>query len=78
MASFPNLRRLFIDARSDDEEREVSRRAVSTQFYHRFLTFIKHQRWLLGTDIAQFYNAVLFMGSVAVFSLIAQRMNATK
>ncbi|KAI0206623.1 hypothetical protein F4808DRAFT_990 [Astrocystis sublimbata] len=27
-ASFPNLRRLFIDARSDDEEREVSRRAV--------------------------------------------------
>lgn len=24
----------------------------------------------------QFYNAVLFMGSVAVFSLIAQRMNA--
>ncbi|KAI5920529.1 hypothetical protein F4810DRAFT_682308 [Camillea tinctor] len=31
MASFPNLRRLFIEARSDDEEREVSRRAVSTQ-----------------------------------------------
>lgn len=27
---------------------------------------------------AQFYNAVLFMGSVAVFSLIAQRMNATR
>lgn len=26
----------------------------------------------------QFYNAVLFMGSVAVFSLIAQRMNATR
>ncbi|PSR81008.1 hypothetical protein BD289DRAFT_50493 [Coniella lustricola] len=26
----------------------------------------------------QFYNAVLFMGSVAVFSLIAQRMNASK
>ncbi|KAI1811623.1 hypothetical protein GGS20DRAFT_588354 [Poronia punctata] len=51
-ASFPNLRRLFIDARSDDEEREVSRRA--------------------------FYNAVLFMSSVAVFGLIAQRMNATK
>ncbi len=24
----------------------------------------------------QFYNAVLFMGSVAVFSLIAQRANA--
>ncbi|KAI1260298.1 hypothetical protein F5Y18DRAFT_259709 [Xylariaceae sp. FL1019] len=28
-ASFPNLRRLFVDARSDGEEREVSRRAVS-------------------------------------------------
>lgn len=28
--------------------------------------------------LAQFYNAVLFMGSVAVFSLIAQRLNATK
>jgi hypothetical protein len=26
----------------------------------------------------QFYNAVLFLGSVAVFSLIAQRMNAAK
>ncbi|KAI1171697.1 hypothetical protein F4777DRAFT_582662 [Nemania sp. FL0916] len=51
-ASFPNLRRLFIDSRSDDEEREVSRRA--------------------------FYNAVLFMGSVAVFSLIAQRMNGVR
>ncbi|KAI1411966.1 hypothetical protein F5Y13DRAFT_190650 [Hypoxylon sp. FL1857] len=51
-ANFPNLRRLFIEARSDDEEREVSRRA--------------------------FYNAVLFMGSVAVFSLVAQKMNASK
>ncbi|POS77543.1 hypothetical protein DHEL01_v204071 [Diaporthe helianthi] len=52
IANFPNLRRLFTEARSEDEEREVSRKA--------------------------FYNAVLFMGSVAVFSLIAQRMNATK
>lgn len=52
MASFPNLRRLFIEARSEDEERAVSRRA--------------------------FYNAVLFMGSVAVFSLVAQRMNASR
>ncbi|KAK4119124.1 hypothetical protein N657DRAFT_582316, partial [Parathielavia appendiculata] len=51
-ASFPNLRRLFIEARTDSEERDVSRRA--------------------------FYNAVLFLGSVAVFSLIAQRMNAAK
>ncbi|KAG6245931.1 hypothetical protein E4U22_006122, partial [Claviceps purpurea] len=52
MANFPNLRRLFIEARTDDEERDVSRRA--------------------------FYNAVLFMGSVAVFSLIAQKLNAGK
>ncbi|RDA87032.1 hypothetical protein CP532_3250 [Ophiocordyceps camponoti-leonardi (nom. inval.)] len=49
-ANFPNLRRLFIEARTDDEEREVSRKA--------------------------FYNAVLFMASVAVFSLIAQKLNA--
>jgi hypothetical protein len=28
-ANFPNLRRLFIEARSEDEEREVSRKAVS-------------------------------------------------
>lgn len=27
---------------------------------------------------AKFYNAVLFMGSVAVFSLIAQKLNAGK
>ncbi|KAH7015201.1 hypothetical protein BGZ61DRAFT_450407 [Ilyonectria robusta] len=52
MASLPNLRRLFTEARTVDEEREVSRRA--------------------------FYNAVLFMGSVAVFSLIAQKLNAGK
>ncbi|RMJ18797.1 hypothetical protein CDV36_001555 [Fusarium kuroshium] len=50
MASLPNLRRLFIEARTDDEEREISRKA--------------------------FYNAVLFMGSVAIFSLIAQKLNA--
>ncbi|KAM0427260.1 hypothetical protein BHE90_002032 [Fusarium euwallaceae] len=52
MASLPNLRRLFIEARTDDEEREISRKA--------------------------FYNAVLFMGSVAIFSLIAQKLNAGK
>ncbi|KAH7029007.1 uncharacterized protein B0I36DRAFT_363610 [Microdochium trichocladiopsis] len=50
IANFPNLRRLFIEARSEEEEREVSRKA--------------------------FYNAVLFMSSVAIFSLIAQRLNA--
>jgi len=52
MANFPNLRRLFIEARTENEEREVSRKA--------------------------FYNAVLFMGSVAVFSVLAQKLNAGK
>lgn len=33
-------------------------------------------RTMEPTNIHQFYNAVLFLGSVAVFSLIAQRMNA--
>lgn len=27
-ANFPNLRRLFIEARTEDEERQVSRKAV--------------------------------------------------
>ncbi|KAK4466074.1 hypothetical protein QBC42DRAFT_259943 [Cladorrhinum samala] len=52
MANFPNLRRLFIEARTDHEERDVSRRA--------------------------FYNAVLFLSTIAVVSLIAQRINAVK
>jgi hypothetical protein len=30
------------------------------------------------TNSKQFYNAVLFMGSVAVFSLIGQKLNAGK
>ena len=29
-------------------------------------------------DSLQFYNLVLFMSSVAVFSLVAQRMNGQK
>jgi hypothetical protein len=69
-ANFPNLRRLFIEARTDNEERDVSRRAVS-------LPCLPALRQIM-TDRWQFYNAVLFLGSVAVFSLIAQRMNATK
>ncbi|PHH53875.1 hypothetical protein CFIMG_002616RAa [Ceratocystis fimbriata CBS 114723] len=50
--SLPNLRRLFIEARSEDEERTISRKT--------------------------FYNAVLFLGSVAVFSLVAQKMNTPR
>lgn len=34
--------------------------------------------WSCQLTFVQFYNAVLFMGSIAVFSLIAQRLNATK
>lgn len=49
MASLPNLRRLFVDARTEAEESSYSRNA--------------------------FYNLILFMSSVAAFSLIAQRMS---
>lgn len=66
-ASFPNLRRLFIEARSEDEERAVSRRAVGVPSTGE----IVHIHMLI---VDQFYNAVLFMGSVAVFSLVAQKM----
>ncbi|KAF1809357.1 hypothetical protein P152DRAFT_161618 [Eremomyces bilateralis CBS 781.70] len=50
--NLPNLRRLFVDARSDAEESEYSRNA--------------------------FYNLVLFMSSVAVVSIVAQRMTPTR
>lgn len=41
-ANFPNLRRLFIESRSDDEEREVSRKAV------RVHCVLSLYRYLLG------------------------------
>jgi hypothetical protein len=74
-ANFPNLRRLFIEARTDDEERDVSRKAVRNPFAAELER--SHHRTRL-TDSLKFYNAVLFMGSVAVFSLIAQKLNAGK
>ncbi|TQB70883.1 hypothetical protein MPDQ_007977 [Monascus purpureus] len=49
MANLPNLRRLFVEARTVAEENEYSRTA--------------------------FYNLVLFLSSVAIFSLVAQRMS---
>ncbi|CAI7678016.1 unnamed protein product [Penicillium pancosmium] len=52
MANLPNLRRLFVEARTEVEENEYSRTA--------------------------FYNLVLFISSVAVFSLAAQRMSGPK
>ncbi|KAK5003184.1 hypothetical protein LTR39_006494 [Cryomyces antarcticus] len=55
-SNLPNLRRLFVEARTEAEESAYSRNASEQE-----------------TD--QFYNLVLFMSSVAVFSLVAQRMS---
>ncbi|KFY80390.1 hypothetical protein V499_00761 [Pseudogymnoascus sp. VKM F-103] len=52
MSNFPNLRRLFVEARTDAEESTYSRTA--------------------------FYNLVLFLSSVTVFSLAAQRVRGGK
>lgn len=63
--TLPNLRRLFVEARTEAEENEYSRNAVSLA-------------GICGGDKAdqqQFYNLVLFISSVAVFSLVAQRMS---
>ncbi|KAI1000285.1 hypothetical protein K3495_g7910 [Podosphaera aphanis] len=49
IANLPNLRRLFVEARTEAEESAISRKA--------------------------FYNIALFMSSVAIFGLIAQRLN---
>ncbi len=72
-ANFPNLRRLFIEARSDDEEKRFRER-----LYVAFISVLTEEGFGYKLTSQQFYNAVLFMGSVAVFSLIAQRMNASR
>ncbi|KAK2804438.1 hypothetical protein FQN51_002081 [Onygenales sp. PD_10] len=59
MANLPNLRRLFVESRTEAEENEYSRNA-------------------LLTSAVQFYNLVLFISSIAVFSLVAQRMGGGK
>ncbi|KAF2134884.1 hypothetical protein P153DRAFT_380696 [Dothidotthia symphoricarpi CBS 119687] len=51
-SNLPNLRRLFVEGRTDAEESAYSRKA--------------------------FYNLALFMSSIAVFSLVAQRMTFRK
>ncbi|KAF2724236.1 hypothetical protein K431DRAFT_154600 [Polychaeton citri CBS 116435] len=51
-SNLPNLRRLFVEARSESEESAYSRHA--------------------------FYNLALFMSSVAIFSIIAQKMNGQR
>jgi hypothetical protein len=67
-SNLPNLRRLFVDARTDAEESEYSRNAVCP------LRLASSTRML----IKKFYNLVIFMSSIAGFSLIAQRMMTGK
>ncbi|KAJ5334952.1 hypothetical protein N7541_004792 [Penicillium brevicompactum] len=68
MANLPNLRRLFVEARTEAEENEYSRKAASRPVVSSFHF----------ADIKQFYNLVLFISSVAIFSLTAQRMSGPK
>ncbi|KAG9541113.1 hypothetical protein KCU79_g18733, partial [Aureobasidium melanogenum] len=51
-SNLPNLRRLFVEARTEAEESAYSRNA--------------------------FYNLVLFISSVAAFSIVAQRSTAQR
>lgn len=67
--ALPNLRRLFVEARTEAEENEYSRNAVS----HSYLNINESTNRLV-----KFYNLVLFISSVAVFSLVAQRMSGAK
>jgi len=72
--ALPNLRRLFVEARTEAEENEYSRNAVglfSTSREESFRPRVDNLYW-------QFYNLVLFISSVAVFSLVAQRMSGNK
>jgi hypothetical protein len=64
------LRRLFVEARTEVEENEYSRTAVWCPSVISLLNAMPDQ-W-------QFYNLVLFISSVAVFSLAAQRMSGHK
>ncbi|KAF2457543.1 hypothetical protein BDY21DRAFT_344158 [Lineolata rhizophorae] len=50
-SNLPNLRRLFVEARTEAEESAYSRNA--------------------------FYNLGIFLSSIAIFSLVAQRMTPT-
>jgi hypothetical protein len=74
--ALPNLRRLFVEARTEAEENEYSRNAVSRYHFSR-ASEARTPRAML-TRLSQFYNLVLFISSVAVFSLVAQRMSGHK
>ena len=69
-SNLPNLRRLFVEARTEAEESAYSRNAV-----RGCKSSVKPERAVVLMFWMQFYNLVLFMSSVAVFSLVAQRMN---
>lgn len=68
LQALPNLRRLFVEARTEAEENEYSRNAVCEKLTCTFLPNMH----------IQFYNLVMFISSVAVFSLMSQRMNGAK
>jgi hypothetical protein len=68
-SNLPNLRRLFVEARTDAEESEYSRNAVCS---------LRLPRSSQNADEEKFYNLVIFMSSIAGFSLIAQRMMTGK
>jgi hypothetical protein len=71
--ALPNLRRLFVEARTEAEENEYSRNAVSP-----YINWGSRSGTLTVVYNEQFYNLVLFISSVAVFSLVAQRMSGHK
>ena len=68
-ANLPNLRRLFVDARTEAEESSYSRNAVRLYGFRSSA---------YTANILEFYNLILFMTSVAAFSLIGQRMSGGK
>ncbi len=68
--ALPNLRRLFVEARTEAEENEYSRNAVCC--------VLMRQSASRESLTVKFYNLVLFISSVAVFSLVAQRMSGNK
>ena len=101
--ALPNLRRLFVEARTEAEENEYSRNAVSDTLHLQLAACLTDIRWYSFTvslssqpchsNIGAFGgrqrrlrraiansipDLVLFISSVAVFSLVAQRMSNAK
>lgn len=70
--ALPNLRRIFASFRTEEEEREYSRTAVSGAIFWLFSAFTMLTNWL------QFFNLIGFLGTCVVFSLIAQKISGSK